>query len=87
MEDMREFLEDWALSVQRETLTRDREYRELERRRKELFTQLTQGDRALTVEDGLALLDLTDEMAGAADERFIKSSQRIQQKKILISVY
>ena len=63
MEDMREFLEDWALSVQRETLTRDREYRELERRRKELFTQLTQGDRALTVEDGLALLDLTDEMA------------------------
>ena len=63
MEDMREFLEDWALSVQRETLTRDREYRELERRRKELFTQLTQGDRALTVEDGLALLDLSDEMA------------------------
>ena len=27
------------------------------------------------------------EMAGAADERFIRSSQRIQQKKILISVY
>ena len=34
----------------------------------------------------LIKMDLTDEMAGAADERFIKSSQRIQQKKILISV-
>ena len=63
MEDMREILEDWALSVQRQALARDREYRDLERRRKELFARLTQGGRALTVEDGLALLDLTEVMA------------------------
>ena len=63
MEDMREFLEDWALSVQRQALARDREYRDLERRRRELFARLTQDGRALTVEDGLALLDLTEVMA------------------------
>ena len=34
----------------------------------------------------LIRIDVTDEMAGAADERFIKSSQRIQQKKILINL-
>lgn len=63
MEDMQEFLENWALSVQRQALAQDREYRDLVGRRKELFDRLTQSGRALTVADGLALLDLTDEMA------------------------